>query len=229
MGRSKSAPWLKPECLEQIRAWRAQGLTQEQTALQMGIGIRTLRRWTKQHPEIRDALRVGKEAKAGMAAIAPETQPGDPAQREAASPTGAAALPLPMRKPLVTVEIAPPEELYPFAQAAGLTPLSPKVDPQIVEKLVESALLRRALGCRYATVTSELRKDPVTGEMTMTVTKRVDKDVPPDTSAQLFWLKTHNPERWRDKGSDEPAGDGEVLVTFDVDEEEDTGDWEDEE
>lgn len=211
MGRSLIAPWEKPEGLEQIRTWRAQGLTMEQTAREMKVGGRTLRRWALEHPRIREALRTQKSI--------PSPPP---------TPSGKAR-PVPQGKPRISIEIAPPQDLYPFARAAGLTPLSPEADPKLLERLVESALLRRALGCRYATVTSELRKDPVTGEMVMTVTKRVDKDVPPDTSAQLFWLKTHDPERWRDKAGDEPAGDGEVLVTFDVDEEEDEPDWEDEE
>lgn len=132
-------------------------------------------------------------------------------------------------KPLISLELLPiSADVHTLARDAGLLPLAPSADDKQLQSLVESALLRRALGYRYATVTQELRKDPVTGDMVMTVTKRIDKEVPPDTTAQLYWLKSRDPDRWRDKHPDEPAGDGEVIVTFDVDEEEppeDDEDW----
>lgn len=132
-------------------------------------------------------------------------------------------------KPLISLELLPINaDVHTLARDAGLLPLAPSADDKQLQSLVESALLRRALGYRYATVTQELRKDPVTGDMVMTVTKRIDKEVPPDTTAQLYWLKSRDPDRWRDKHPDEPAGDGEVIVTFDVDEEEpqeDSEDW----
>lgn len=245
MGKSTIAQWLKPRGLQRIRAWRAQGLTMEQTAQAMGVGGSTLRRWARLHPEIRAAAE--SSAKAHPAARAdPQHSTGTAAPNKPAanqeqtasmhstsshlpSPSAGGSPAAPSGKPCVSIRIAPPADPYPFAREAGLEPLSQEVDPLVLERLLESALMRRALGCRYTTVTSELRKDPVTGEMVMTVTKRVDKEVPPDTSAQLFWLKTHAPERWRDKAGDESPTDGEVTVTFDVDEEEDEPDWEDEE
>lgn len=243
MGKSKIAQWLKPQGLKQIRAWRAQGLTMEQTAQAMGVGGSTLRQWARQRPEIRAAAEGSAKADSAenaqhSAATAAPTRP-DADRKQTASPhTGPAPLPSPSAdgspacpagKPCVSLRVAPLADPYPFAREARLEPLSPEADPLVLERLMEHALMRRALGCCYATVTSELRKDPVTGEMVMTVTKRVDKEVPPDTSAQLFWLKTHAPERWRDKAGDEPATDGEVTVTFDVDEEEDDADPEDDE
>lgn len=132
-------------------------------------------------------------------------------------------------KPLISLELLPiSADVHTLARDAGLLPLDPSADDKQLQSLVESALLRKALGYRYTTVTQELRKDPVTGDMVMTVTKRIDKEVPPDTTAQLYWLKSRDPDRWRDKHPDEPAGDGEVIVTFDVDEEEpqeDSEDW----
>lgn len=232
MGNSLLAPWLKQEGLKQIRTWRAQGLTQKETAQAMGVSVSTLQRWARQHPALRAALQSeaapGNSTSDSPQAAACEEQTPCAAIIPACPPTGSPSPVCPENEHGISIRIAPLPDPYPFAKAAGLDPLSPQADPQVLERLMESALLRRALGCCYATVTSELRKDPVTGEMVMTVTKRVDKEVPPDTSAQLFWLKTHAPERWRDKGGDESDGDGEVLVTFDVDEEDDT-DWEDEE
>lgn len=214
MGKSLIAPWRSPEGLAKLRAWRQQGLTCAETAAKAGVGESTLRRWRMLYPEIRQAMEQG-----GGDGSAPEASAAG--KESGVSPA-----------PLITIDVQPAggADLYSLARDAALLPLCPDTDARQLERLVESALLRRALGYRYATITSELRKDPVTGESTMVVTKRIDKDVPPDTSAQLFWLKCHAPERWRDKPGDEPEGDGEVLVTFDVDEEDgaDGEGWEEE-
>ena len=60
---------------------------------------------------------------------------------------------------------------------------------EVVDRLVENALLKRALGFSYTEITYE---DGVE-------TKRVVKEVVPDTTAQIFWLKNRKPEDWRDK------------------------------
>lgn len=54
---------------------------------------------------------------------------------------------------------------------------------------VESALFKRATGYKAEEVT----------EIDGKVVKRVFKDVPPDTTAQTFWLKNRRPEEWRDR------------------------------
>ncbi|WP_129582299.1 helix-turn-helix domain-containing protein [Miniphocaeibacter massiliensis] len=64
---------------------------------------------------------------------------------------------------------------------------------------VESALYRKALGYDYEEVTRELKKNSETGEMEMVETKRVKKHVPPDRTAQIFWLKNRNPRNWKDR------------------------------
>lgn len=64
---------------------------------------------------------------------------------------------------------------------------------EVVDREVENALLKRALGYSHEEVTKEL----VNGELK--VTKVVEKRVPPDTTAQIFWLKNRKPADWRDK------------------------------
>lgn len=64
---------------------------------------------------------------------------------------------------------------------------------------VENALLKRALGYTYDEVTHEAVKDPETGKTVMIETKRVTKEVQPDVTAQIFWLKNRRPAVWRDK------------------------------
>lgn len=55
--------------------------------------------------------------------------------------------------------------------------------------IVENALYKRALGYQYEEVTYENGVE----------TKRVVKEVQPDTTAQIFWLKNRRPQQWRDK------------------------------
>ncbi|EOU1826983.1 transposase [Clostridium perfringens] len=70
---------------------------------------------------------------------------------------------------------------------------------EIVDIEVENALLKRALGYKYDEVTKELVEDKETGISELKVTKVVTKEVIPDTTAQIFWLKNRKPEEWRDK------------------------------
>ncbi len=60
---------------------------------------------------------------------------------------------------------------------------------EVVDRQVENALLKRALGYTYDEVTVEGGVE----------TKRVTKEVVPDTTAQIFWLKNRKPDEWRDK------------------------------
>lgn len=74
---------------------------------------------------------------------------------------------------------------------------------EVVDIQVENALLRRALGYNYNEVTKELETDLETGEKVLRTTKVVTKQVAPDTTAQIFWLKNRRPDKWRDKPVDE--------------------------
>ncbi|WP_029265708.1 transposase [Virgibacillus alimentarius] len=75
---------------------------------------------------------------------------------------------------------------------------------EVVDREVENALLKRALGYKYKEATEEF------GE----VTKVVTKEVQPDTTAQIFWLKNRKPCIWRDKQDIEHSGNMEVNNPF---------------
>ena len=64
-----------------------------------------------------------------------------------------------------------------------------KKTKEIVDREVENALFRRAMGYKYDEVTYERGEE----------VKRVTKEVAPDTTAQIFWLKNRKPAEWRDK------------------------------
>ena len=69
-----------------------------------------------------------------------------------------------------------------------------KKGAEVVDTEVENTLLKRALGYEYDETTKE-RND--SGELI--VTKVVHKQVVPDVTAQIFWLKNRCPDKWRDK------------------------------
>lgn len=80
----------------------------------------------------------------------------------------------------------------------------------VVDLQVENALLKRALGYEY----EEVKKKFECGVMTeRTVTK---KEVIPDTTAQIFWLKNRRPDKWRDKPiwADSDYEDDENIQNF---------------
>ncbi len=74
-----------------------------------------------------------------------------------------------------------------------------KINKEIVDIQVENALLKRALGYSFTETTKERKMNDATGKYEMVTTKEVIKEVTPDTTAQIFWLKNRKPEEWRDK------------------------------
>lgn len=66
---------------------------------------------------------------------------------------------------------------------------------EVVDIEVENSLLKRALGYSYDEVTKEINKE--TGQLV--ITKVVTKQVIPDTTAMIYWLKNRKPKQWRDK------------------------------
>lgn len=74
-----------------------------------------------------------------------------------------------------------------------------KKGKEVIDLEVENALLKRALGYKYTETTKEPVKDDYTGEVELKTTKEVTKEIAPDTTAQIFWLKNRKPADWRDK------------------------------
>ena len=64
-----------------------------------------------------------------------------------------------------------------------------KKGKEVIDFEVENALLKRALGYEYEEETYE----------NGILIKKVKKQVPPDTTAQIFWLKNRQVKKWRDK------------------------------
>lgn len=128
---AKYEEWLTDEGLIKIEGWARDGLTDEQIAHNMGIGTSTLYNWKKEHLEIVESLKKGKE---------------------------------------------------------------------VIDRQVENALLKRALGYKYDEVTIEESDDGFKKKI-------ITKEVVPDTTAQIFWLKNRKSAEWRDKQVVEHEGE----------------------
>ena len=64
---------------------------------------------------------------------------------------------------------------------------------EVIDRQVENSLLKRALGYEYEEVSEKFEYGVLTERK---VTK---KQVVPDTTAQIFWLKNRKPSVWRDR------------------------------
>lgn len=129
-----------------IEGWARDGLTNEQIADNLGIGKTTFYRMIKEHSELLEHLKKGKE---------------------------------------------------------------------VIDYEVENALLKRALGYKYEEKTYESIYNKELDMYMEKLTKRVTKQVAPDTTALIFWLKNRKPKQWRDKVDIEGESNKETLDKLD--------------
>ena len=79
----------------------------------------------------------------------------------------------------------------------------------VVDREVENALFKRATGYTYEEVTVErVQKD----DDKSVETKRVKRQVPPDSTAIIFWLKNRKPQAWRDRREIDHSGEMKQTV-----------------
>ena len=103
-----------------------------------------------------------------------------------------------------------PSTLYEWKKNYSEISESLKKGKEVVDIQVENALLKRALGYSY----KEIKEEKTVDGKRVTVTT---KEVVPDTTAQIFWLKNRRPERWRDKQDIEHSGQmGGVTIINDI-------------
>lgn len=77
---------------------------------------------------------------------------------------------------------------------------------EVVDIQVENALLKRALG--YVSKEQKVTKD---GEII-----ELEKEIPPDTTAQIFWLKNRKPDKWRDKVENVNTTDDDKVININI-------------
>lgn len=82
-----------------------------------------------------------------------------------------------------------PVTLYDWKKKYPNISKSLKKGKEVVDFEVENALLKKALG--YKEIETRMTND---GELV-----QIEKVIPPDVTAQIFWLKNRRPANWRDK------------------------------
>ena len=103
-----------------------------------------------------------------------------------------------------------PATLYDWKKKYPQISQALKKGKEVVDIQVENALLKRALG--YDFQEEKIEKSDKDG---LKVVQTV-KHIPPDTTAQIFWLKNRRPDRWRDKPELTAADEGGVQIIDDL-------------
>lgn len=80
---------------------------------------------------------------------------------------------------------------------------------EVVDREVENALLKNALGYETEEITEEYD-----AKGRLISSKRIKKKVAPNTTAQIFWLKNRKPADWRDKKDVDVAGEIKTQNSF---------------
>lgn len=92
-----------------------------------------------------------------------------------------------------------------------------KKGKEVIDVMVENALLKAALGYEFEEVTTEYT-NLASGEIVFPaeITKRVAKHAAPNTTALIFWLKNRRPKEWRDRQELEHSGNVGVQIVNDI-------------
>lgn len=103
--------------------------------------------------------------------------------------------------------------LYRWKEAYCQICQSLKKGKEVVDYEVENALLKRALG--YTVKEEKLTKD---GEVV-----ELEREVPGDVTAQIFWLKNRKPSVWRDKPEEDEEREERVTIINNIPKPDTTG------
>ena len=93
-----------------------------------------------------------------------------------------------------------------------------KKNKEVADRYVENALYNKATGFTATdrVVSSkklvEYKDGKRVREVTVPVVVEVERYYPPDTTAEIFWLKNRKPDHWRDKQNMEVNGEGKVMI-----------------
>ena len=82
-----------------------------------------------------------------------------------------------------------------------------KKGKEVIDFEVEQALLKRALGYKA----KEVRKEVDANGKKRVV--EIEREVPPEVVAQIFWLRNRKPDKWRNN-PEAPEGDDDKLNAY---------------
>lgn len=250
MAKGKYEYWLSPDGLLLLEAYARDGLTDEQIAKNMGVSTATLYNYKRDHLEILEALKKGKEVvdievenallKRALGYSYTEITKErivDTGQKQRHG--GESELTEKEWEFAVKyfggkccycgadMEKATKDHIRPLNAGGALardnvipccgTCNSSKKDNEMLswyrtQPFFDEYRLQKIND--YLRFVSSLKAED-TGELV--VTKEVTKEVLPDTTAQIFWLKNRRPDRWRDKQDIEHSGQiGGVTIVNDI-------------
>ncbi|MCQ6331772.1 hypothetical protein, partial [Bacillus cereus] len=81
---------------------------------------------------------------------------------------------------------------------------------EVVDREVENGLFKSATGYTYEEVTVERQQNE--DDMKSVETKRAKRQVPPDSTAIIFWLKNRKTQAWRDRREIDHSGEMKQTV-----------------
>ena len=177
MAKPKYEKWITDEGLLQLEAWARNGLTDEQIAHNMGVSTATLYNYKRNHLEILEALKKGKEVID------------------------------------IQVENALLKRALGYSYSENKYMLARMEDDEYQNKL--TAYINEYKYNHPEASQEEINRVKINFPKTKEVlVERKTKEVSPDTTAQIFWLKNRKPEQWRDKQVVEHGGEVSVNKAF---------------
>lgn len=98
-----------------------------------------------------------------------------------------------------------------------------KKNKEAADMEVENALYKKATGIKETVLKAFKLKRTIFGENGKKIRDEEyielapeEVYVPPDTTAQIFWLKNRQPDKWRDKQEVEMSGNAGVMIVDDI-------------
>ena len=90
----------------------------------------------------------------------------------------------------------------------------------IPDTKIEMSLFRRATGTEVEEIIRDRIYNPETEKQELVETRRILKQIPPDPTSMIFWLKNRKPKDWRDKQDVEHSGSiGYKVMPDEIEEE----------
>lgn len=244
MAKGKYQEWIAEEGLLLIEGWARDGLTDEQIAHNMGIGVRTLYVWKDKYAQILQALKRGKEVvdrqvenallKRALGYEFEEKTMELLANSESQKARGhdhvVALTESDWQRALLFFDKGcaycgeqgkmTKDHLIPLKKNGMLVKdntipccarcNSSKNDSHFEEWYMKQDFYEEGRKARiwdYVKMIQLLmEEDAFEKSKELTVTKVVVKQVHPDVTAQIFWLKNRKPGQWRDKQEVEHSG-----------------------
>lgn len=163
---NKINSWLTDDNIQKIKDWHEKGKSKEEIAQEIGITLRTLKKWCKNNAAFAEVFNSDAFTKLKCHNLS-----NNITQKQNKN------MPFNTEKYMLS----------------AMKKLEDKIKNGDIASAVEYSLLKRALGYNYLEERTEYTEK--TGEKTV-ITK---KHAPPDTTAQMIWLKNHKPEIWSEK------------------------------